>query len=386
VSGHEQAHALRLAGLTPLLLSFQRLNHPQITVAKRFLARALSLLLLFALLASAILTASAAEMMAGATLEAKKEKPFINSLGQKFVRLPGTNVLMCIWETRTQDFEAYLAASGIKTSPLPRGQAGALPACNLSWHEAVAFCRWLTRVEQKLGLIGDEDRYRLPGDAEWSAAVGPTRFPWGDKWPPPNPGPASIGYQPGDGPNLAAVGNCPPNALGIHDLGGNAFEWCLDWYDRKMNSSEIRIEYKRLEDDGGGRAYKVLRGASWVFRDPMNLLSGYRYPTEPDKRGGLYGFRVVLEVEGKRPAASAKVAPPKPTAPVAAAKAPAAIARGRSLLSGKCTECHQIFDPVPYDSESWGRIMSSMAGKAKLRGSEGADLDAFISTLRTGGK
>ncbi|MBI3882206.1 MAG: SUMF1/EgtB/PvdO family nonheme iron enzyme [Verrucomicrobia bacterium] len=333
-----------------------------------------------------VVQGNAAQTLACPTLEASKDKPFVNSLGQKFVRLPGTNVLLCIWEARVQDFETFLAANAIKESPLPRGLTPTQPACNVNWHEAVTFCRWLTRAEQKLGLIGAADRYRLPSDAEWSLAVGPTRFPWGDKWPPPEPGPNSPGYQPGDGANTAPVGSCPPNALGIHDLAGNAFEWVLDWYDRKMNPVEIRLEYKRLEDDGGGRTYKVLRGAPWIFRDPMNLLSSYRYVNAPDKRGGLYGFRVALEVEGKRPAASVKSVVAKTAAAGPVAKASASVVRGRQLLAGRCTECHQIFDPTPYDAESWSRLISSMSGKAKLRGGDAGDLDAFISTVRTGQK
>lgn len=317
----------------------------------------------------------------------------------KFVPLPGTNVLMSMWETRVQDFQAYLAASGIRENPMPRGLSASQPACNLSWYESVAFCKWLTRTERTLKRIGPEDRYRLPSDKEWSLAVGSTKYPWGDHWPPPEPGSSTTGYKPAEGANTSPVGSCAPNALGIHDLAGNVFEWCQDWYERQMNSMEIRLEYKKLEDDGGGIRYKILRGASWIFRDPMNLQSGYRYPAEPSLRGGLYGFRCVLEREGA-PAAPA-ISAPKPAttkpfaglfASTAAANTPgagshlpvsAAVKRGRAVFAGPCSNCHQLFDPVPYDATSWNNLIGTMRGKAKLGGDDYADLQEFIKTVRS---
>ncbi len=322
----------------------------------------------------------------------------VNSLGMKFVALPGTTSLMSIWETRVQDFQAYLKANGIRENPIPRGLSPLHPAANLSWYESVAFCRWLTRAERALKRIGPEDRYRLPSDKEWTIAIGATKYPWGDKWPPPEPSPSTPGYKPVDGANTAPVGSCAPNALGIYDLAGNVFEWCQDWYDRQMNSTEIRLEYKKLEDDGGGIHFKILRGASWIFRDPMNLQSGYRYPAEPTMRGGLYGFRCVLEREGASVTPvvnAAKAAPTKSLGGLFASSASAgtsgtgnnasvsaAVKRGRAVFAGPCSNCHQLFDPVPYDSTSWNNLIGNMRGKAKLGADDYADLQEFIKTVR----
>jgi hypothetical protein len=187
------------------------------------------------------------------------------------------------------------------------------------------------------------------------------------------------------------VGRTPPNSLGFHELIGNVFEWVADWYEPPMNPAELRLEYKRLEDDGGGIRFKALRGAAWAFRDPLNLLADYRYPAEPDRRGGLYGFRCALEL-GDAPSpvlkrsAALRGATPGPHNPAATFGGNwangAAIHRGRRIFTGQCSGCHQLFDPVPYEKDSWENIMRSMRGKAKLRGHEAEELDVFLRFVR----
>ena len=127
-----------------------------------------------------------------------------NSLGMPFVRVPGTEVQFCIWKTRVRDFAQFVKATGYDAtrgelsvrpyagSPLGNSwsdpgfpQSDDCPVCGVSWDDAHAFCDWLTEHEQSDGTLGDNRYYRLPTDAEWSAAVGPGKYPWGDEWPPP---------------------------------------------------------------------------------------------------------------------------------------------------------------------------------------------------------
>ncbi len=327
--------------------------------------------------ASSETPATGSSAPAAATPKPKPGQPYENTLGQKFVPVPGTKVLMSVWETRRSDFAAYLQATG---SPAPSlAQKPAHPINNVSWHDATDFCRWLTEQERKAGRIGAKDRYRLPTSAEWTTAAGPDKYPWGKKWPTMDQRPKLGGYLPDAENNFGPVGSKAANTNGFHDLGGNLFEWGEDWYNTKLNSSELRLEYKRLETDMGGKKLKFLRGAAWVTFDPLNLQSGYHYPNLPEVRGGLYGFRCVLEFDSAEPAPS-----PRPATGWKESPALTKLGKeGREVFSGRCSECHQLFDPSSYPDDEWDSWMNKMVPKAKLRGNETAALQEFLKTVRT---
>ena len=153
-------------------------------------------------------------------------------------------------------------------------------------------------------LSGEEPglTYRLPTDAEWSAAVGGSTYPWGTQWPPPsNFGNycgqefktqaaidfvSSVGWKAGQLGVIggfsdrhvftAAVGSYPANGYGLHDLGGNVWEWCEDWH-----------------PDHRGK-FRVLRGGSWCYGGNVILASSGRLIGIPDLRDYFSGFRVVV--------------------------------------------------------------------------------------------
>ena len=253
-----------------------------------------------------------------------REKPWVNSLGMKFVPVPGTPVLFSVWETRVRDFRSFVDATGYdatgkmysigpdgwklrgKTWKLPGFvQSGEHPVCGVSFNDANRFCEWLTARERTAGSLGPQDRFRLPTDAEWSAAVGDTLYPWGKDWPPPHRAgnygdsesdlnPKIQGYRDGFS-RTAPVGMFAPNRFGLHDLGGNVWEWCDTYYRKDMNTTRAREQFPGFEEDGGGNKYRVLRGASWDRVTPLFLESGCRNNDVPEGRGDFLGFRCVLE-------------------------------------------------------------------------------------------
>ena len=231
----------------------------------------------------------------GDTLKPPPPPVFVNSLGMKFLPVKNTEVQFCIWETRVRDYARFAKTEATLDPSWRRhrfGQSGSQPVANVSWNEARKFCAWLTAKELAGGGLQPGQRYRLPTDAEWSQAVGLTRefgasprakdlgfegiYPWGTAWPPPK-GAGNFDLSPSGNQfqNTSGVGSFQPNANGLHDLGGNAWEWVEDrWYP--------------------GSAFRVLRGA-WRGDNPRSSLqSSYRFYDTPDNRGRRYGFRVVL--------------------------------------------------------------------------------------------
>ena len=258
---------------------------------------------------------AAEQQRKNAVLSATKEDPFENSLGMRFVPVPGTDVLFSVWDTRVGDFRAYAEAAayrqtgGIYTwdgsaweldqdASWERpgfAQSDEHPVVGVSWEEAKAFCRWLTEKERSEGKIGEEQEYRLPSDAEWSVAVGGGKYPWGDRWPPPK---GAGNYDPSLGVDsyqyTSPCGKLGANEFGLCDMGGNVWHWCEDWYRSEMNERAALEKYPVLKDDGGGQKYRVVRGASWSNVGPERLLSSRRNYADPGNRNSDYGFRCVL--------------------------------------------------------------------------------------------
>ena len=211
-----------------------------------------------------------------------------NTLGMKFVPVPGVAVLFCIWETRVQDYQAFVNETQ-REWPKPEFPQGAThPAVLVNADDATAFCAWLTEKERKAARLASNQAYRLPTDAEWDAAVGKDLYPWGKGWPPPKGAGnyadnaalrgrySSWGYSgiiPGyeDGYDATApVGSFTANRFGIYDLGGNVWE--------------------RVGDRRGG-----VRGASFFIYVRGSLDSSVRL-TLGVQRYDRIGFRVVCVV------------------------------------------------------------------------------------------
>jgi formylglycine-generating enzyme required for sulfatase activity len=241
----------------------------------------------------------------------------------KFVPAGTNGVLFSIWDTRVADFQqfvnetGYNATSGMWTlasngwrqegnswSNPGLNQTPDSPVVGVSWNDANQFCLWLTNKERRAGLISAQQSYRLPTDAEWSAAAGNSTYPWGNDWPPPLN--AGNYCRLGDGYSASTlsgtdgyactspVGSFQSNDYGLYDMGGNVFQYCEDWYHKELNSAEVLSAIPSTANDGGGQAYRVARGASWDHFLPLTLTSSFRVGTSVDYRESCTGFRCVL--------------------------------------------------------------------------------------------
>ncbi len=258
---------------------------------------------------------------------ASKQSPYVNSLGMQFVPVPGTGVLFSMWDTRVSDYAIFAQETKASVVSPSFSQTPNDPVVNVSWDEAQAFCQWLTEKERNAGKISKYQSYRLPTDAEWSAAAGlqageesekvENVYPWGIQWPPPkNFGNYSSTLGVDAYENTSPVGSFPANRYGLYDMGGNVWQWCQDWYRSNMNDSKLMVRYWALKDDGGGQKYRVVRGVSSGI-DPNNkgpepLWLSARFRAEPTYRDGFTGFRCVLNVSSDKPLATAPPDAPPP--------------------------------------------------------------------------
>jgi len=172
------------------------------------------------------------------------------------------------------------------------------PVACISWSDAAAYAQWASTKSGK--------RYRLPTEAEWEyAARGGTqdRNYWGndkdnactfanvaDLTKLPNGSQWNDKHECSDGFAFASpVGRFRANSFDLHDMMGNVWEWCQDWYGDKYYSASGR------NNPGGPDSgqYHVLRGGSWDIK-PWNVRAASRDGFIPTNRNGYYGFRLVL--------------------------------------------------------------------------------------------
>ncbi|MFK7862532.1 MAG: SUMF1/EgtB/PvdO family nonheme iron enzyme [Granulosicoccus sp.] len=157
------------------------------------------------------------------------------------------------------------------------------PRENVSWYEAVAFCRWLSaRTGQEVQLPTEQQFERVARGPNWRPESDDVDYPWRGKMV---TGRANINETYGGLPlylqRTSAVGVYPSGCSmeGVEDLAGNLWEWCLNEYRRPENNSVI------------GKEARALRGGSWFNLDYF-CRSSYRDCNHPDRRDLGIGFRV----------------------------------------------------------------------------------------------
>jgi tetratricopeptide (TPR) repeat protein len=169
----------------------------------------------------------------------------VRRLEAKMLPVPGTKILLSKTEFTVGEWKLYLRAEGLPEWKQPSTefeQNDEHPVVMVSWNGAKKFCEWLSKATGK--------EWRLPTNQEWEAAVGTSKFPWGDYYPPnwddgnyavPEDGkddPAKVGVDRIKG--TAPVGSFKPSVLGFYDLGGNVAEWVWDGFDEKTVNRGLR--------------------------------------------------------------------------------------------------------------------------------------------------
>ncbi|WP_461786591.1 formylglycine-generating enzyme family protein [Prosthecobacter sp.] len=229
----------------------------------------------------------------------KIETALTNSLEMPFVRVASINALVCRYETRVKDYQAFVTANTLEWKKPDFTQAPDHPAVNVSMQDAEAFCEWLGKKEGR--------KYRLPTDQEWSLLAGlkekPEVFPTQQ---PANSGHFHWGTRPlakdvgnfcdeafgrkyrgsydakwleiDDGySDTAPVGSYPADANGLFDFAGNVWEWVQGWYDPPKNS------------------LRIVRGGAFRTGGEKRLLASFRGPDPYNIHLDSVGFRIICE-------------------------------------------------------------------------------------------
>ena len=229
----------------------------------------------------------------------KIETELTNSLEMPFVRVASINALVCRFETRVKDYQAFVTANALEWKKPDFQQAPDHPAVNVSMQDAEAFCEWLGKKEGR--------KYRLPTDQEWSLLAGlkekldvspmqqpasTGHFHWGTR-----PLAKDVGnfcdeafgrkyrgsydakwLEIDDGyADTAPVGSYPADANGLFDFAGNVWEWVQGWYDPPKNT------------------LRIVRGGAFRTGGEKRLLASFRGPDPYNIRLDSVGFRIICE-------------------------------------------------------------------------------------------
>jgi sulfatase modifying factor 1 len=179
------------------------------------------------------------------------------------------------------------------------GEGANYPMYYVNHDEATEFCRKLTDQERKAARLPADWEYRLPTEAQWEYACRAgtkTATAFGDKL---GSDQANFdGNSPYNGADkgeylkrTAIVGSYKANAWGLHDMHGNVWEWCRDWYKETLpGGTDPDVTEKA--------SYRVLRGGCWSDEGGL-CRSALRRRNTPDDRHLYIGFRLAAVQSSK---------------------------------------------------------------------------------------
>lgn len=186
-----------------------------------------------------------------------------------------------------EQYAEFVAQTGAAPPPFWSQQGFGIPQApvvGVSWHEAVAYCAWLS---QQTGVL-----LRLPTEAEreYAARGGLDAADWPERtrdWPED-----AIRSQVAAAEYPHVPLEVCRNGFGLYCMADNVHEWCTDWYDRRYYAASP--EFAPTGPPAGAR--RASRGGSWRHRIKFTRVSA-RSSLSPDYRYNDYGFRVYADAE-----------------------------------------------------------------------------------------
>ena len=156
------------------------------------------------------------------------------------------------------------------------------PVTNISWYDCQTFIQRLDSITNM--------PFRLPTEAEWEFACRGGLYSKGLRYSGSDKVEDVAWFDYISNSKVHPIKEKAPNELGLYDMSGNLFEWCLDWYTRYTSESLIN---PAGPNDGRRR---VLRGGCWNY-SARNCRVSYRLNDSPQHADNYYGFRLAMSIQ-----------------------------------------------------------------------------------------
>jgi formylglycine-generating enzyme len=184
----------------------------------------------------------------------------------------------------------WKAIMGARRQLILVGEEGAnFPVTRIYWDRATSFCKKLTERERKAGRLPTGYAYQLPTEAQWEYACRAgtkTAYSFGDAITE-----KQANFHVGKIRGTIVVGTFPANPWGFHNMHGNVWEWCSDWYGKYPTGT---LTGPTGPTSGSSR---VIRGGSWHFTFHVLRSAERGIGGTPGYRSG--GFRAALRFIGE---------------------------------------------------------------------------------------
>lgn len=176
------------------------------------------------------------------------------------------------------------------------------PATDLTWHDARAYCDWLTDRWRMEGRIAADEHVRLPTEPEWERAARGDQpdmgadilsYPWGHAWADDAANSEEAGFNTTCTVGLFPKGRSP---YGCYDMVGQVWEWCTTLWGDNMATPDFKYPYAndgREALDAAPSIRRVLRGGCFSS-GKLKACCTYRGSLEPDGFWRGNGFRIVV--------------------------------------------------------------------------------------------
>ena len=191
---------------------------------------------------------------------------------------------------------------GVFPGKYTAGEGDDFPVYDINFAAAEDFCRLLTEQCHRSGTLPREWEIRLPTEAQWEYACRAGTITATSFGPSLSSRQANFQGKPynggKEGPSLkrtAPVGSYPANPWGLHDVHGNVFEWCRDWYRfRKPGGRDPDLYSPKIlaTPSEHGDVSRVRRGGCYAD-EGWPCRSAFRLRFEPERSHDHIGFRVV---------------------------------------------------------------------------------------------